>query len=59
MLGKTFSAPARSASMQSLSTIGMEPFAEQKTDLIAELKMSKDITGNQERNYLNIYKSFL
>lgn len=47
MLGKTFSAPARSASMQSLSTIGLEPFSDQKTDLIAELKMSKDITGKQ------------
>lgn len=39
---KTFSAPTRSMSLQSLQT---EPFSAQKHDLIAELKMSKDITG--------------
>lgn len=39
--GKTFSAPVRSMSLQSLTT----DFVAQKTDLIAELKMSKDITG--------------
>lgn len=40
---KTLSAPVRSVSMQCLAT--SEPFQAQKTDLIAELKMSKDITG--------------
>lgn len=44
MLSKTFSAPTRSISMQCLSSTG-EQFLNQKTDLIAELKMSKDITG--------------
>ncbi|XP_057665855.1 espin isoform X2 [Diorhabda carinulata] len=39
---KTFSAPTRSVSLQCLQS---EPFLAQKTDLIAELKMSKDITG--------------
>lgn len=39
---KTFSAPTRSMSLQCLQS---EPFLAQKTDLIAELKMSKDITG--------------
>lgn len=39
---KTFSAPTRSMSLQSLQS---EPFLAQKTDLIAELKMSRDITG--------------
>lgn len=50
MLSKTFSAPTRSISMQCLSsssavTNGNEPFQAQKTDLIAELKMSKSISG--------------
>ncbi len=45
MLGKTFSAPTRSISMQCLSSTTSEQFATQKIDLIAELKMSKDITG--------------
>lgn len=44
MLAKTFSAPTRSMSMQCLSSTN-EQFLSQKTDLIAELKMSKDITG--------------
>lgn len=44
MLSKTFSAPTRSISMQCLSSTG-EQYLNQKTDLIAELKMSKDITG--------------
>lgn len=44
MLSKTFSAPTRSISMQCLSSTN-EAFLSQKTDLIAELKMSKDITG--------------
>lgn len=44
MLAKTFSAPTRSISMQCLSSTN-EQFLSQKTDLIAELKMSKDITG--------------
>lgn len=39
---KTFSAPTRSMSLQSLQS---EPFLAQKTDLIAELKLSRDITG--------------
>ncbi|KAG5873830.1 hypothetical protein JTB14_025826 [Gonioctena quinquepunctata] len=39
---KTFSAPTRSMSLQCLQS---EPFLAQKTDLIAELKMSRDITG--------------
>lgn len=44
MLSKTFSAPTRSISMQCLSSTS-EQYLSQKTDLIAELKMSKDITG--------------
>lgn len=44
MLSKTFSAPTRSISMQCLSSTN-EQYLSQKTDLIAELKMSKDITG--------------
>lgn len=51
MLSKTFSAPTRSISlscltqsMQCLSSTN-EQYISQKTDLIAELKMSKDITG--------------
>ncbi|XP_058063385.1 AF4/FMR2 family member lilli [Anopheles bellator] len=44
MLSKTFSAPTRSISMQCLSTTS-EQFLSQKTDLIAELKLSKDIAG--------------
>ncbi|XP_045476367.1 ankyrin repeat domain-containing protein 12 isoform X2 [Harmonia axyridis] len=39
---KTFSAPTRSVSLQSLQC---EPFLAAKTDLIAELKMSKNIHG--------------
>lgn len=39
---KTLSAPTRSMSLQSLQS---ESFLAQKTDLIAELKMSKDIVG--------------
>lgn len=39
---KTFSAPTRSMSLQCLQS---ESYLAQKTDLIAELKMSKDITG--------------
>ncbi|KAG4074377.1 hypothetical protein HA402_008786 [Bradysia odoriphaga] len=44
MLSKTFSAPTRSMSMQCLSSTN-ESFLSQKIDLIAELKMSKDIHG--------------
>lgn len=44
MLAKNFSAPTRSISMQCLSSTN-EQFLSQKIDLIAELKMSKDITG--------------
>ncbi|CAD7091542.1 unnamed protein product [Hermetia illucens] len=44
MLGKTFSAPTRSVSMQCLSSTN-ESFLSQKIDLIAELKLSKDISG--------------
>lgn len=44
MLSKTFSAPTRSMSMQCLSTTN-DSFLNQKIDLIAELKMSKDISG--------------
>lgn len=44
MLSKTFSAPTRSMSMQCLSSTN-ESFLSQKFDLIAELKMSKDIHG--------------
>lgn len=44
MLSKTFSAPTRSISMQCLTSTN-EQFLSQKIDLIAELKMSKDITG--------------
>ncbi|XP_076250483.1 espin protein forked isoform X2 [Rhynchophorus ferrugineus] len=40
---KTFSAPTRSMSLQCLNTA--DSFISQKTDLIAELKMSKDLTG--------------
>ncbi|XP_031629501.1 putative uncharacterized protein DDB_G0277255 isoform X5 [Contarinia nasturtii] len=43
-LAKTFSTPTRSMSMQCLSSTN-EAFLSQKTDLIAELKMSKDING--------------
>ncbi|VEN53034.1 unnamed protein product [Callosobruchus maculatus] len=39
---KTFSAPTRSMSLQCLQS---EPYLAQKTDLIAELKMSRDIVG--------------
>ena len=39
---KTFSAPTRSVSLQCLQS---EPYLAQKIDLIAELKLSKDITG--------------
>lgn len=39
---KTFSAPTRSVSLQCLQS---EAFLAQKTDLIAELKMSRDISG--------------
>lgn len=42
MASKTFSAPTRSMSLQCLQS---EPYLAQKTDLIAELKMSRDITG--------------
>lgn len=44
MLSKTLSAPTRSVSMQCLSSTN-ESFLSQKIDLIAELKMSKDIHG--------------
>jgi hypothetical protein len=44
LASKTFSAPTRSISMQCLSSTN-EQYLSQKTDLIAELKMSKDITG--------------
>lgn len=44
MIAKNFSAPTRSISMQCLSSTN-EQFLSQKIDLIAELKMSKDITG--------------
>ncbi|XP_055298609.1 putative uncharacterized protein DDB_G0277255 isoform X5 [Sitodiplosis mosellana] len=43
-LAKTYSTPTRSMSMQCLSSTN-EAFLSQKTDLIAELKMSKDING--------------
>lgn len=39
---KTLSAPTRSMSLQCLQ---IEPYLAQKIDLIAELKMSRDITG--------------
>jgi hypothetical protein len=39
---KTFSAPTRSLSLQCLQS---EPYLAQKTDLIAELKLSRDIPG--------------
>ncbi|KAK5641412.1 hypothetical protein RI129_009959 [Pyrocoelia pectoralis] len=39
---KTMSAPTRSVSLQCLQS---ESYTNQKTDLIAELKLSKDITG--------------
>lgn len=44
---KTLSAPppARSLSLQCLTGVGNENFRSAKTDLIEELKMSKDITG--------------
>lgn len=42
LASKTFSAPTRSMSLQSLQS---DSYVSQKTDLIAELKMSKDITG--------------
>lgn len=42
LASKTFSAPTRSMSLQCLQS---ESYLAQKTDLIAELKMSKDITG--------------
>ncbi|CAH1129258.1 unnamed protein product [Ceutorhynchus assimilis] len=41
---KTFSAPTRSVSLQCLNTAS-DPFLTQKIDLIAELKMSRDLTG--------------
>lgn len=45
MIAKPFAAPpTRSMSMQCLSSTN-ESFLSQKTDLIAELKMSKDIHG--------------
>lgn len=40
---KTFSAPTRSMSLQCLNSA--DAYISQKTDLIAELKMSKDLTG--------------
>lgn len=42
MASKTFSAPTRSMSLQCLQS---DNYLAQKSDLIAELKMSKDITG--------------
>ncbi|XP_044739006.1 espin [Chrysoperla carnea] len=42
LASKTFSAPTRSMSLQCLQS---EAYLAQKTDLIAELKMSKDISG--------------
>ncbi|CAH1712871.1 unnamed protein product [Chironomus riparius] len=46
MLSKTFSAPTRSISMQCLSSTNDQYTSQNmKIDLIAELKMSKDITG--------------
>lgn len=42
LASKTFSAPTRSMSLQCLQS---ESYLAQKTDLIAELKMSKDISG--------------
>lgn len=44
MLSKTFSAPTRSISMSCLSSTN-EQYLSQKTDLIAELKMTNSITG--------------
>lgn len=44
MPAKPFTAPTRSVSMQCLSSTN-ESFLSQKIDLIAELKMSKDIHG--------------
>lgn len=42
---KTLSAPARSVSLQCLATTAETNYKSAKTDLIEELKMSKDITG--------------
>lgn len=42
LASKTFSAPTRSMSLQCLQS---ESYIAQKTDLIAELKISKDISG--------------
>ncbi|XP_026321716.1 espin isoform X3 [Hyposmocoma kahamanoa] len=42
---KTLSAPARSVSLQCLATTAETNYRSAKTDLIEELKMSKDITG--------------
>lgn len=44
VLGKSYGAPTRSMSMQCLSSTN-EAFLNQKIDLIAELKASKDISG--------------
>lgn len=44
VLGKSYGTPTRSMSMQCLSSTN-EAFLNQKIDLIAELKASKDISG--------------
>lgn len=44
VLGKSYGTPTRSMSMQCLSSTS-EAFLNQKIDLIAELKASKDISG--------------
>lgn len=69
MLTKTMSAPTRSVSLQCLQS---DSYLAQKTDLIAELKMSRDITGikkmkierakveqtQEKQTYMEISKQF-